>query len=401
MGTLPAIAIAAILFVILAVGDVLSSRTKARVPAILTAIVLYLVGVWTGLIDGEVVTTSVVNQFGVMVISIALVHLGTLIPIEVLLRQWQSVLIAIGGLVVALTLILTIVTLVYDYPTAVSGSGPIAGGILAMLITTQELQEQGLDHLIVIPAAVIGLQGLVGIPLASALLRRYAVRYRTTPAFATAIARAGAGAGAGHHAATVEEIEAAPAPRELIPGRYQSSSVLLAVTAVLGTLAFYLGEWTGLNYGIWALLIGIGGQYVGLLPSKTLDKANSFGIVTAGILVVVLASMGGVTLSQLWGASGPVLLMLVLGATGLMVGGMAVGRLLRWPSDKAMPVSLTALIGFPADYIICEEIAHSLGEDEQERDAIMDEILAPMLVGGFTSVSLASVLIASILVGTI
>lgn len=320
-------------------------------------------------------------------------HLGTLIPIEVLLKQWQSVLIAVGGLVVALALILSIVSLVYDYPTAVSGSGPIAGGILAMLITTQELQEQGLERLIVMPAAVIGLQGLVGIPLASALLRRYAVKYRATPAFAAAVGR-------GDHV-TVEEIEADPTPRTLIPERYQNPSVLLAVTAVLGTLAFYLGDWTGLNYGIWALLLGIGGQFIGLLPHKTLDKANSFGIVTTGILVVVLASMGGVTLAQLWEAAGPVVLMLVLGAGGLMIGGMTVGRLLGWDPGKAMPVSLTALIGFPADYIICEEIAHSLGEDERERDAIMDEILAPMLVGGFTSVSLASVLIASILVGTI
>lgn len=138
-----------------------------------------------------------------------------------------------------------------------------------------------------------------------------------------------------------------------------------------------------------------------MLPPKTLDKANSFGIVTAGILVVVLASMGGVTLAQLREAALPVLLILTLGAAGLMVGGMAVGRLLRWDPTKAMPVSLTALMGFPADYIICEEIAHSLGEDEQERDAIMGEILAPMLVGGFTSVSLASVVIASVLVGTI
>lgn len=45
MEALPAIGIAAILFVFLAIGDALSTRTKARVPAILTAIVLYLAGI--------------------------------------------------------------------------------------------------------------------------------------------------------------------------------------------------------------------------------------------------------------------------------------------------------------------------------------------------------------------
>ncbi|GAA1134715.1 hypothetical protein [Ornithinicoccus hortensis] len=300
MDFLPAVGIASLMFLLLAIGDLISTRTHARVPAILVAIVLYLVLVWTGVVDGEVVSGSVVNPFGVMVISVALVHLGTIIPISVLIAQWRAVLIAICGLIVAVA--------------PVSHESP---------------------H------------------------------------------------------------------RLLLPQRYLTPSLLLAMIAVLGTLAFFLGEWTGLNYGIWSLLIGIACQYFGVLPAKALDEANSFGIVTAGIMVVVLASMGGVTVSQLLDSIGPVLMILFLGTVGLLVGGMLAARLIGWDPKKAMPVSLTALIGFPADYIICEEIAHSLGEDTQQRDAIMDEILAPMLVGGFTSVSLASVMIASTLVGTL
>lgn len=44
---------------------------------------------------------------------------------------------------------------------------------------------------------------------------------------------------------------------------------------------------------------------LGVLPHKTLDEANSFGIVTAGILIVVLASMGEVTVAQLLDSIGP------------------------------------------------------------------------------------------------
>lgn len=409
MDFLPSVGVAALLFVLIAIGDIISTRTRARVPAILVAIILYLTLVWTGVVDGSVVSASVVNQFGVMVIAMALVHLGTIIPIKVLTAQWRAVLIAVSGLVVALTLILTIVSLVYDYPTAVSGSGPIAGGILAMLITSQELEAQGLSHLMVIPATIIAIQGLVGIPIASALLRRYAVSFRARSPLVAVHSP-----GSENLAHTVDDLPVGELPedvpeeefleethRQLLPQRYRSPAVLLAMVAGLGTFAFYLGDWTGVNYGIWSLLIGIACQYFGVLPHKALDEANSFGIVTAGILVVVLASMGGVTISQLLDSIGPVLLILALGVIGLLAGGMLAARLLKWDPKKAMPVSLTALIGFPADYIICEEIANSLGEDAEEREAIMDEILAPMLVGGFTSVSLASVLIASTLVGTL
>lgn len=176
---------------------------------------------------------------------------------------------------------------------------------------------------------------------------------------------------------------------------------MLAITALVGSLAIYLGEWTGLNYGIWSLLLGVAGHYLRIFPPKALERANSFGIVTAGIMVVVLASMGGVTFSDVIKSAGPVFLILALGVVGLMAGGLLASRFVGWNRNKAVPVSLTALIGFPADYIICEEIANSLGENEEERAAIMDEIMAPMLVGGFTSVSLASVVIASMLVGTL
>ena len=66
-----------------------------------------------------------------------------------------------------------------------------------------------------------------------------------------------------------------------------------------------------------------------------------------------------------------------------------------------MPVALTALFGFPADYLLCQEVARSMGRTPAETKAIMDDIYTPMLIGGFTTVTLSSVVVASILVSTI
>jgi hypothetical protein len=65
----------------------------------------------------------------------------------------------------------------------------------------------------------------------------------------------------------------------------------------------------------------------------------------------------------------------------------------------AFAVSLTALYGFPADYIITAEVIKSLTEDEKEREILTSRMLPPMLVGGFITVTIVSVILAGIFVG--
>jgi hypothetical protein len=64
----------------------------------------------------------------------------------------------------------------------------------------------------------------------------------------------------------------------------------------------------------------------------------------------------------------------------------------------AFAVSLTALYGFPADYIITNEVVNSLTKDENEKEALLSHMLPPMLVGGFISVTIVSVILAGIFV---
>ncbi len=55
-----------------------------------------------------------------------------------------------------------------------------------------------------------------------------------------------------------------------------------------------------------------------------------------------------------------------------------------------------ALFGFPTDYIVTHEAACNLAKNEAEKNDILDNTLPKMLVGGFATVSVASITIASI-----
>jgi len=64
----------------------------------------------------------------------------------------------------------------------------------------------------------------------------------------------------------------------------------------------------------------------------------------------------------------------------------------------AFSVAMTALYGFPADYILTIEAIKSATDDKEESDYATEVMLPKMLVGGFTTVTIASVVIAGVFV---
>lgn len=51
--------------------------------------------------------------------------------------------------------------------------------------------------------------------------------------------------------------------------------------------------------------------------------------------------------------------------------------------------------------MLCEEVSRSLAKNKKEHDALFKELLSPMLIGGFTSVTVASVILTGIIMNFI
>lgn len=396
---------AAAIFVILAISEALSIVSRAWIPSLLVTFVLYLAAVWAGIFPDDIAVLSTLGPAGATIIGVAIAHMGTMMPLEQLREQWKAIAIALGGVVGVIALILPIISAVFDYATAVAGAGPVAGGIVAFLITSERLTEVGREDVVVVAALCLGLQYLVGMPLANVILRKYAVRLWDTN-FAELGDRAPAAIAAGSGAAAADahdEPEAATTVwvpsvrREILTNR----TVLLMLLFLLGAAAMGLDHLTGLNYGVWALILGIAARWLKIVPPSTLEKANSFGLAMGLIIIVVLASMNSVTPQAVAAAIVPTLLILAIGTTGILIGGFLISKLVGWDWMRGVPVALTALFGFPADYMICLEISRSVARNDAERSAIMSRIYSPMLIGGFATVTTSSVLVASILVSTL
>lgn len=185
-----------------------------------------------------------------------------------------------------------------------------------------------------------------------------------------------------------------------IPEKYQTNLILLFQLFLGATVAVGLDALTGVNYSLWALALGILGSYFGFYVGNIAERANSFGLLMGLLIAFVMSSMDDITPDMFTTYLPHVLLIMVIGIIGMIIGGYISSKLFNWDKDKSIPVALTALFGFPADFILCQEVSRNVGRNKQERELVFNEIMTPMLIGGFTTVTVASIVIASILVGT-
>lgn len=379
-----------LIFALIAFGEWLSIVSRARIPMLLTAMVGFMLFTWTGLFPSNLLESSQFATLGAILIGPAIVHMGTLIPMKVLREQYRAVVISLMGLVAAAALIFAVVPFIFDFETAVAGIGPISGGIVAMIITTERLTELDLGAIVLIPALIVAFQGVIGMPLALNFMRTYAKRLIVKMDAGTFVPL--------NEAPTLhEEMETA---RKRGPVR-SSMTIRLFLVFAVGAVGVVLGALTPIHYSLWCLVFGIVGAKVGLLEQDSLAKANSFTLTMLGIIFVVIGSMAGVTPQQVLDQLPAVIAIILLGTSGIALGGYLGSKLMKWDPFKGMPVALTALFGFPADYILCEEVARSTARNEEEEKVIFNELLTPMLIGGFTTVTIASVVIAGVLVSFI
>lgn len=380
---------ATILFALIVLGEIISYLTKARVPMLLTAMVSYLLLTWAGVLPEKILDNAILPSLGALVIGPVIMHMGTMMPLHILKSQWKAVVISVFGIIGSTTLILVFVTLMFDFRTAASGVGPIAGGIVALLITVEKLQDLGLANLIVLPAIVQALQGVIGMPLSAVLMKRYSRYYLKNREH-------------DKNVATISDKD--KTKKENIFNKnplLQNNVIRLFIMFFLASLAFIIGSVTGIHYTLLSLLFGVIGLKVGLFEEKEMQHNQSFTIMMVTIILIVIGSMGGIKPHDLWTHLPAILSILIIGTIGILIGGYVGAKLIGWRPAKALPVALTALYGFPGDFILCEEVSRSVTDDKDEREDVFNELLSPMIIGGFTTVTVASVILTSILMNFI
>lgn len=387
--------------VFMAIGDIVSVRTKAFVPSVFVMACLFLAAYW-GIIPGIpadfVETAGLASPLAYMAMFLLLVHMGAMMSLKELFSQWKTVLVALSGTVGICTLLLTVGRLVWGWQAMLIATPPLTGGIVAAMIMNNAAEAKGLLDLSVLAIIMYVMQGFAGYPLTAIALKKEGKRllhiYHTDKA---EVARL--------EAAVPEEANGTSKRGRFqfipsLPEKYQTIFVVLAKMAIVAYIAVIMEGLTGkiISKWIFCLVLGVVASEIGFLERKPLLKTASFGYLMLALTAFLFSKLALATPEGLMSILPTLAGTIVLGVSGMAIMSMLVGKMLGFSKEMAFAVALTGLYGFPYNYILTDEASKALAETEEEKKFLMDQMLPQMIVGGFATVTVVSVLLAGFFV---
>lgn len=378
----------AIILSIFVIADIISVKTKSLVSSLFTISVIFLIAFWLGL-PTTIFADSTLLAFGAMMIPLLLVHIGTMMNLQQLKQQWKTVLIAILALVGIVIAVIGIGSAIVGTAEAFVASAPIAGGVIAGIQMGEAAAQIGRPELSLLASLIVVVQGFLGYPIASYTLNREAKRIIANKDSIEIVK---------------ETVSEETASKFTIPKKYQSLDYYFLKTVLVATSAVFVSglvqDAVGFNLldkNILSLLFGIAAHHFGILESKPLNLSNSYGISMASLTVVILSSLAQATPEVLTNLLPVLLTTLLLGGVGIIIMSIIAGKIFKESPWMAIAIGVSALFGFPGTYIVSDEVANACSNDPEEQELVRAVIQPKMLVAGFITVSIASVVLAGIL----
>ena len=382
-----------IVLIVLSLGDIVSTKTKAFIPSVFVAALLFLFGFWTFFPADIVALAGFQTPIVYLSMYLLITHMGTMLSVRELAGQWRTIAIAIAGVVGVIVMTMTAGSALFGFKTAVVATPPLTGGIVAAIVMSEAATKLGLDNLAILAIITYVMQGFIGYPLTAMMLKKEGSRLIT-------------GFRNGEITYTKKEVkEDKPARKKLFPALPKSYQTTYIVLAKLGLTA-----WAAISFAalikpvidmspfVMCLFFGVIAQELGFVEQRPLNLSGSFGFLITVLMAFVFAGLARATPSMLAEIALPLIGIIILGVSGMAVLSILLGKRLGYTKEMSFAVALTSLYGFPPNYILTEEATKALAQTDEEQDFLMSEMLPKMLVGGFTTVTIVSVIIAGIFI---
>lgn len=388
-----ALIVVAIAYVI---GEWISEITHAWVPSILVTSIIFLIGYWTIFPNSIAEDSGLIDFAGKIAVLMFITHIGTVISLKQLIEQWKTVVICLVGLLGMVALCWFICPLLIDKTLMIAGLPPLTGGVVAALTMQSAAKEAGLETAAVFAIAMYSVQGLAGYPITAVCLhkegRKLLKEWRS-----------------GELNLSQEEIDKMKSVgltaiandndiKKLlppVPEKYNTPVFIIAKVAFSVWLSTIVGQIIPqVPTIVWCLIISVILTKIGILDTSSLSRANTYTIFMFAAMLSVFAGLKNCIPSMLLSIIIPMIIMIVIGVLGMGIAAFVISKILKMSFPLAFANGLTALYGFPCDAIITESTCNALTEDPDERGYLMSKMFPSMVVGGFVTVTITSVLFA-------
>ena len=377
-----------VVLIVFALGDIVGKITKGKLSGMMVVMLLFLVGFLTKLIPADIIDQGGLTALSKLAIAMVLFNMGTTLNVKQLIEEWRTVLMA-ALCMLASCLVMLLVSPIIGFDTVLVGMPVINGAAMATSLMASAAAEKGLATAAALCAVIYSVQKFVGAPIASAMGIRYGKKllkaYRENPAQFKK-QETGNGASA--------KISFADKHKE-----WYSANVMMALVAAGSWVAHILGDLTPINYSIWALLLGVVCAASGLVPTKPLQKSNSYGLMMVAVFGSIIPSLAKVSLSDLGTMAFQTIVLFIAALIGVaLVGWVLPTWKLVGDKDLAVGIGVEQFLGFPSNVVICREVGDAVGETPEEKAFIEDTLNVPYVVGGITVITVLSTMLAGFVI---
>lgn len=378
------------------IGEWVADLSKAWIPSVLVTAILFLIGYWTvfpATLNDDTGLASFASTIGVLMF---ITHIGTVISLKQLIEQWKTVVVCLVGLVGMVALCWFICPLIMEKTLVIAGLPPLTGGIVAALTMQKAATAAGLKEAAVFAIAMYSVQGLAGYPITALCLHAEGKRLiKEWRSGSLNLSEAEIAKMKTIGLSTIGDDSDIKKPIPPIPAKFNTPVLIIGKVALSVWISSLVGQLIPqIPTIVWCLIISVILTRLGFLDTSSLSRANTYTIFMFAAMLSVFSGLKDCTPHMLKTLIGPMLIMIIIGVIGMAIAAFVIAKIFKMSFPLALANGLTALYGFPCDAIITESTCNSLTEDPDERGYLMSKMFPSMVVGGFVTVTITSVIFA-------
>ncbi|MCQ2558511.1 MAG: hypothetical protein MJ135_05250 [Oscillospiraceae bacterium] len=384
-----------VVLILMAVGDILSKKLKAIMPSILISGVIYLGLMWSGILPTDLVQSSGFSAMVSIAMSFIILGMGASTNFAELKANIRVVALSALVFFVQVISILVIMNLIYDRNMALAA---LPGGSNVALIVQARARELGYDNIIVLTVLLISFKGLVSSPIVSLAMRREVARLIRNPqemALSTAPVAAPSAA---------EEAPARPGilgslfykgPCRKTEGFYR---ILIRMYVVVW-IAARLELLTGLSRYVFCLLLGVLFTELGFLHRDDMQRSGVNDFMMLLLMSTIIGGFSSATPQMLAELAVPLAIVMGIDIVFITLFSVLLAKPFGFSPALAIAFGFQGMMGFPLNMLLTRDVVSTLTDDPDLTEKLNSHLVPRIVLAGFTSTTVLSVIVAGVLIG--
>ena len=372
-----------IILFLMVLGEIVSHRMKAAIPAILVSALLYMGAVWAGLVPNTLVKTSGLTHLTSLAMMCVIINMGASTNPKELMENWKVVALAAISYFMQIAVTVLVISFLYDRNLAI---GCLPGGASVALMVQERARSLGYDQVVLLSAMLLSVKGLVSCPVASVVVRREVKR------------RLSEGIDVSSFRSWEQDKEVAAAGHGQ---RTESANMALFRFFFVAWIASRLELMTGVSRYVFCLILGVLLTKAGFLYKNIMDQSKSQGLLMLMMTTMALEGFSSATPELFGKMLVPMACVLVVELCSIAVNSLVLGRFFGFSREMSFVICQNVMVGFPLNMMLAQDIIGLLVKNPYEKEVLNKEIATRMVIAGFTSVTFLSTVTMGVLVGLI